>query len=151
MPAGPKSVSFETTVAVTPYSGPKRAEFDQLLAQRVARIRRGDAVERAVGPACAEQAVGRGTGTGACAGAVRPPPLQGEQLGREQPFEQVVVPEVALGPGQPEHTGDGVGLKHGAHDVLRHPDQSVVAPCAGPKSSADSAPAARIRCSTWTA
>ena len=74
-----------------------------------------------------------------------------EQFGREQPFEQVVVPEVALGPGQPEHTGDGVGLKHGAHDVLRHPDQSVVAPCAGSKSSADSAPAARIRCSTWTA
>jgi hypothetical protein len=45
-----------------------------------------------------------------------------EQPGREQPFEEVVVPQVAVAPGQADHARDGVRLEHGAHDVLRHPE-----------------------------
>ena len=45
-----------------------------------------------------------------------------EQFGREQPFEEVVVPAVALAPGEADHARDGVRLEHGAHDVLRHPE-----------------------------
>ena len=46
--------------------------------------------------------------------------LLGEQLGREQPFEQVVVPDVAVAPRQADHAGDRVCLEHGTHGVLRH-------------------------------
>jgi hypothetical protein len=45
-----------------------------------------------------------------------------EQLGREQPFEEVVVPEVAVASRETDHARDGVRLEHGAHDVLRHPE-----------------------------
>ena len=45
-----------------------------------------------------------------------------EQLGREQPFEEVVVPEVAVAPREADHARDGVCLEHGAHGVLRHPE-----------------------------
>jgi hypothetical protein len=43
-----------------------------------------------------------------------------EHLGREQSFEEVVVPEVAVAPCEADHARDGVRLEHGAHDVLRH-------------------------------
>ena len=45
-----------------------------------------------------------------------------EQLGREQPFEEVVVPAVAVAPREADHARDGVRLEHGAHGVLRHPE-----------------------------
>jgi hypothetical protein len=48
-----------------------------------------------------------------------------EHLGREQPFEEVVVPEVAVAPCEPDHACDGVRLEHGAHDVLRHPEPVI--------------------------
>ena len=43
-----------------------------------------------------------------------------EQLGRKQPLDEVVVAEVAVASGEPEHTRDHERLEHGAHDVLRH-------------------------------
>jgi len=108
--------------------GHERAELDQLLAQRVApqplrcRIRRGDAVERAAGAAGAEQAVGAVPGQELVPELFSLRHLVREQLGREQPFEEVVVPAVAVAPREADHARDGVGLEHGAHDVLRHPE-----------------------------
>ena len=78
--------------------GHERAELDQLLAQLVAprpprdRIRRGDAVERAAGAAGAEQAVGAVPGQELVPELFSHRHLVREQLGREQPFEEVVVP-----------------------------------------------------------
>src|SRR6185437_11718333 len=43
-----------------------------------------------------------------------------EHLGREQPFEKVVVPAVAVAPLEADRARDGVGLEHGAHGVLGH-------------------------------
>ena len=101
--------------------GHERAELHQLLAQRVApRSLRGDAVER--GAAGAEQAMGAVPGQELVPELFSRRHLVGEQLGREQPFEEVVVPAVALAPGQADRTRDGVRLEHGAHDVLRHPE-----------------------------
>ena len=45
-----------------------------------------------------------------------------EYFGREQALEEVVVPELAVAPSEPEHARDGVRLEHGAHGVLRHPE-----------------------------
>ena len=105
--------------------GHERAELDQLLAQLVAPrppIRRGDAVERAAGAAGAEQAVGAVPGQELVPELFSHRHLVREQLRREQPFEEVVVPEVAVAPGEADHARDGVRLEHGAHDVLRHPE-----------------------------
>ncbi len=41
---------------------------------------------------------------------------------RQQPFEEVVVPAVAVAPREADQARDGVCLEHGAHDVLRHPE-----------------------------
>ena len=46
--------------------------------------------------------------------------LAREDVGREQPLEEVVVAAVALAPREAEHAGDGVRLEHGAHGVRRH-------------------------------
>jgi hypothetical protein len=74
--------------------GHERAELDELLVQRPADVRVGDARERPAGAACAEQAVG------AVAGELLVPELLAlghvlrEQLGREQPLDDVVVADV---------------------------------------------------------
>src|SRR5438874_2515664 len=93
-----------------PLDGYERAELDQLLAQFVVprplrgRIRRGDAVERAAGAAGAEQAV-----SAVPRQELVPEPfslrhLLREQLGREQPVEEVVVPAIAAAPREVDHT-----------------------------------------------
>ena len=90
--------------------------------QRPADVRIGDARERPAGPACAEQAVR------AVAGELLVPELLAlghvlrEQLGREQPLDDVVVADVAVAPREPDHAGDGVRLEHRAHRVLGHPE-----------------------------
>ena len=100
--------------------GHERTELDQFVAQLVARSRRSDAGERAAGAAGAEQAVG------AVPRQERVPKpfslrhLVRKHLGREQPFEEVVVPEVAVAACEADHVRDGVRLEHGTHDVLRH-------------------------------
>ena len=45
-----------------------------------------------------------------------------EHLGGEQPFHEVVVPDVAVAPCEADHARDRVRLEHRAHDVLRHPE-----------------------------
>ena len=45
-----------------------------------------------------------------------------EQLGREQPFEKVVVPELPSRRAGPSHAHDGGCLEHGARGVLRRPE-----------------------------
>ena len=45
-----------------------------------------------------------------------------EHFGRKQPFEEVVVPEVAVAAREADCARDGVRLEHGAHSVLRHPE-----------------------------
>jgi hypothetical protein len=54
-----------------------------------------------------------------------------QQLGREQPVEEVVVPEVAVAPGEAEHAGYNVCLEHGAHEILRHPEPVLRRPVPG--------------------
>ena len=48
--------------------------------------------------------------------------LAREDVGRQQPFEQVVVPAVAVAPREAEHARDVVRLEHGVHGVHRHPE-----------------------------
>ena len=48
--------------------------------------------------------------------------LVGDHLGRKQPFDQVVVPEVAVAPRQADDARDRVRLEHCADSVLRHPE-----------------------------
>ena len=48
--------------------------------------------------------------------------LAREHVGRQQPFEQVVVAAVAVAPREAEHARDGVRLEHRAHGVRRHPE-----------------------------
>ena len=48
--------------------------------------------------------------------------IAGEHVGRQQPFEEVVVPAVAVTPREAEHARHGVRLEHGAHGVRRHPE-----------------------------
>ena len=48
--------------------------------------------------------------------------LLAQDVGRQQPLEEVVVAAVALAPREPDHAGDGVRLEHGAHDVRRQPE-----------------------------
>ena len=73
--------------------GDERAELDQLLAQLVALRRIGDAGERAAGAAGAEQAVGAVSGQELVPELLSLRHLVREHLGREQPFEEVVVPD----------------------------------------------------------
>ena len=82
----------------------------------------GDAGERAAGAAGAEQAVGAVPGQELVPELFSLRHLVREHLGREQPFEEVVVPEVAVAPREADHARDGVRLEHGAHGVLRHPE-----------------------------
>ena len=102
--------------------GHERAELDQLLAELVALRRVGDAGEGAAGAAGAEQAVGAVPGQELVPQLVPRRHLAGEQLGREQPFEEVVVADVAVAPGEADRARDGVRLEHGANGVLRHPE-----------------------------
>ena len=102
--------------------GHQRAELDQLLPQLVAPLRRGDASERTARAAGAEQAVGAVAGQELVAELLSLRDLVREHLRREQPFEEVVVPEVAVAPSEADHARDGAGLEHGAHGVLRHPE-----------------------------
>ena len=102
--------------------GHERAELDQLLAQLVALRRVGDAGERAAGAAGAEQAVGAVPGQQLVPELLPLRHLVRQHLGREQPFEEVVVAEVAFAPREADHARDGVRLEHGAHGVLRHPE-----------------------------
>ena len=89
-------------------------------ALRTSRV--GDARECAAGAACAEQAVG------AVAGELLVPELLAlghllrEQLGRQQPLDDVVIADVAVAPREPDHAGDGVRLEDRAHRVLGHPE-----------------------------
>ena len=48
--------------------------------------------------------------------------LLAQDVGRQQPLEEVVVAAAALAPREPDHAGDGVRLEHGAHDVRRQPE-----------------------------
>ncbi len=48
--------------------------------------------------------------------------LPREHLGREQAFEEVVVPAVAVAPCKADRARDGVRLEHRADGVLRHPE-----------------------------
>src|SRR5262249_37196731 len=77
--------------------------------------------------------------------------LMREHLCREQPFEQVVVPDVAVVPGEADDTRHGVCLEHAANGVLPHPDQFFVGPVSRSKSSEDSGPSARMRASPRSA
>jgi hypothetical protein len=45
-----------------------------------------------------------------------------EHLGREQPLEEVVVPEVAVASREADHARDGVRLEHRADGVRRQPE-----------------------------
>ena len=40
-----------------------------------------------------------------------------EDIGRQQPLEEVVVPTVPVAPREAEHARDGVRLEHGTHGV----------------------------------
>ena len=48
--------------------------------------------------------------------------IAGEHVGRQQSFEEVVVPAVAVTPREAELARDGIRLEHGAHGVRRHPE-----------------------------
>jgi hypothetical protein len=102
--------------------GHKRAEFHQFLPELVALRRRGDTVERTAGPAGAEQSVGTVAGQQLVPELLPLRRLVREHLCGEQPFEEVVVPAIALAPREADHARDGVCLEHGAHGVLRHPE-----------------------------
>ena len=102
--------------------GHERTGRDQLLAQFVARFRLGDAIEGAAGAAAPEQAVGAVPGQHLVQELFSLRHLVRDHLRRQQPFEQVVVPETAVASCETDHSGDGVCLEHGAHGVLRHPE-----------------------------
>src|SRR6266511_538283 len=108
--------------------GHERAALDQLREQLVAprplrgRLRRGDAVERAAGATGAEQAVGTVPRQELMPELLSLRHLLREHLDWEQPFEEVVVPAIAVAPREADHARDGVRLEHGAHSVLRHPE-----------------------------
>jgi hypothetical protein len=48
--------------------------------------------------------------------------LSSKRFGREQPFEQVVVPAVPVAARETEHSRYGICLEHGADDVGRRPE-----------------------------
>ena len=108
--------------------GHERGVFDELLVQRVAahpvrrRVRRGDAIERAAGAAGAEQPVGTIAGQELVQELLSLGHLVREHVCREQPLEQVVIPDVAVAPCEADHARDGARLEHGAHGVLGHPE-----------------------------
>jgi hypothetical protein len=79
-------------------------------------------VERVASTTGAEQAVGTVPGQQLVPELFSHWHLVREQPGREQPFEEIVVPAIALAPGEADHARDGVRLEHGAHDVFRHPE-----------------------------
>ena len=100
--------------------GHERALLDQLLPQLVALRWRCDACERAAGTAGTEQAVGAVAGQELVPELLSLRHLVRKHLCREQPFEEVVVPQIAVAPRQADHARDGVCLEHGAHGILRH-------------------------------
>ena len=62
-----------------------------------------------------------------------------EHVGRQQPFDEVVVAAVAVAPREAEHARDGVRLEHGAHGVRRHAEPVGRRPALGARSRATTA------------
>ena len=102
--------------------GNERAELDELLAELGAVCRVGDAGERAARAAGAEQAVRAVPGQQLVPKLFSLRHLVREHIGRQQPFEEVVVAAVAVAPCESDLARDRVCLEHGAHGVLRHPE-----------------------------
>jgi hypothetical protein len=78
--------------------------------------------EGAAGPARAEHAVRAISGQQLVPDLLLLRHLAREHLCGKQPFEEVVVADVAVAAYEADHARDGVSLEHGAHGVLRHPE-----------------------------
>ncbi len=77
--------------------------------------------------------------------------LPGDHLGRKQPFEEVVVAEVAVAPCEADRARDRVRLEHRATAFSGIPNQSFVGPGSPLEVTDDNGPLARIRSSTRSA
>ena len=108
--------------------GHERAALDQLLVQLVASTRSGvdlgGAMRSNVPPAppAPSRPWARYRDRSLCRSCSRSGTSCASTLRGEQPFEEVVVPAVAVAPREADHARDGVRLEHGAHGVLRHPE-----------------------------
>ena len=108
--------------------GNELAVLDQLRAQRgssrmVRRWLRGaEAAEDVSTAPDAEQPVGAVAGQELVPELFLQRQIAREQVGRQQPLEEVVVPAVPVTPSEAEHAGDGVCIEHGAHGVRRYPE-----------------------------
>ena len=94
------------------------AALDELGVERLADVGVGDARERASRSARAEQAVGAVAGKLLVQQLLALGDLPVEQLGGQEPLDEVVVAAVAVAPREPDHAGDRVRLEHRAHGVL---------------------------------
>ena len=86
------------------------------------RLRRPETAEDVSAAADAEQTVRAVPGQELVPELLVQRHIAGEHVGRQQSFEEVVVPAVAVTPREAEHARDGVRLEHGAHGVRRHPE-----------------------------
>ena len=102
--------------------------LDQLRAQRGSSrmVRRwlggAEAVEDVSTAPDAEQPVGAVAGQELVPELFLQRQIAREQVRRQQPLEEVVVPAVPVTPSEAEHARDGVCLEHGAHCVRRYPE-----------------------------